>query len=609
MHKKAEQNITQMFDAIVLLQTLEQYQTFCYNLYLLATYYADKPHALKSAGSKNYTYDSVGNTVNRNGDTITYNPLNKPATLTNHSNNKTVTFTYGAGGQRYMKQTSDGKQTYYLGKAYEEQVEDNTEKQICYITLGGKTIGTHTEVKDTNYVTTNPLYNEATYNRYFHTDALGSITAITDDSGRVVERRSYEAFGKIRAMDYGLTSNHAIIPTNTVTQTTRAFTGHEQIAELSGLIHMNARVYDSDIGRFLSADTIIQDPYDSQAYNRYSYVRNNPMVFTDPSGHSWFSKLWDKIKPYVIAVVVAVIAVYTGGLALGAMGYGSIGAAINAGAYGAIAVSGAVGGFAAGVSSGLLNGASLGDSMAMGMQGAAYGAIGAVTAGYIGGIKSGMIRASLHGITRAAISKAQGNTWHAGFWSGFASSALAPVAGSARTFEGKVAMSAIVGGTASELGGGKFANGAVTGAFVMMYNELGHENTLTQAQFEREYERFQANDSGLIDVSGLFSGIVLAPFRILAGVGKLFSFESRIVYTIGGKTANQEYHAWRYVDADGVSRTLVRKEIDSLMSNMTLKQGFNKAIINVENNTYQVNMFKFKNNTINIGSIHAPTGR
>ncbi len=193
------------------------------------------PHAVNSAGGRVYDYDLVGNMTNRNGDTITYTPLNKPATLTNHLNNKTVTFTYGAGGQRYMKQTSDGKYTFYLGKAYEEQVEDNTEKQICYITLGGKTIGTHTEVKDTNYVTTNPHYNEATYNRYFHTDALGSITAITDDSGTVVERRSYEAFGKIRAMDYG-TNNNTIA--NTTIQTTRAFTGHEQIAELSGLIHM-----------------------------------------------------------------------------------------------------------------------------------------------------------------------------------------------------------------------------------------------------------------------------------------------------------------------------------------------------------------------------------
>ena len=48
---------------------------------------------------------------------------------------------------------------------------------------------------------------------------------------------------------------------------------------------MNARLYDPTIGRFISADTIIQAPYDSQSYNRYSYVRNNPMKYTDPTGH------------------------------------------------------------------------------------------------------------------------------------------------------------------------------------------------------------------------------------------------------------------------------------------------------------------------------------
>jgi len=315
-------------------------------------------------------------------------------------------------------------------------------------------------------------------------------------------------------MNYG-TNNNTLA--NLTTQSTRAFTGHEQISEISGLIHMNARVYDSDIGRFLSADTIIQDPHDSQSYNRYSYVRNNPMVFTDPSGHSWFSKLWDKIGTYVIAVVVAVIAVYTGGLALMSMtGASTAAAASGMATISQLAVAGAVGGFAAGVSAGLLGGASLGDSLQMGMQGAVYGAIGAVTAGYIGGIKSGIIRSSLHGITRAAISKAQGGKWSAGFWSGFASSALAPLASSASTFEGKIAMSAIVGGTASELGGGKFANGAVTGAFVMMYNEMGHTyktNVQTPAE-RREFERFQANDKGLVDVSEIFIPVG----RLISGV-------------------------------------------------------------------------------------------
>jgi len=264
-------------------------------------YDSAKPHALTSAGSRTYVYDhgieGVGNMTNRNGDHISYNAMNKPSVLQG-KNGKTVKFYYDTSGQRYQKE-AEGIRTYYIGKSYEEQVEDNRHKQICYITIAGKTVGEHVEVLDTDYVTSNPHYHEATYNRYFHTDALGSITAITDDAGKVVERRSYEPFGKIRAMDYGLSANHAIIPTNTVVQTTRAYTGHEQIAEIDGLIHMNARVYDSDIGRFLSADTVIQDPLDSQAYNRYSYVRNNPMKFTDPTGHSWLSKAWHKIVHWV----------------------------------------------------------------------------------------------------------------------------------------------------------------------------------------------------------------------------------------------------------------------------------------------------------------------
>ena len=446
------------------------------------TYYADKPHALKSAGNRNYTYDSVGNTVNRNGDTITYTPLNKPATLTNHLNNKTVTFTYGAGGQRYMKQTSDGKYTFYLGKAYEEQVEDNTEKQICYITLGGKTIGTHTEVKDTNYVTTNPHYNEATYNRYFHTDALGSITAITDDSGTVVERRSYEAFGKIRAMDYG-TNNNTIA--NTTIQTTRAFTGHEQIAELSGLVHMNARIYDSDIGRFLSADTVVQDPHDSQAYNRYSYARNNPMKYTDPTGNSWWTKFRDKwLKPILAIVVSAVLVIATGGAFTAALGsfWGSVATGALAGAASGAIMTGTLSGTLKGAAFGAISaGVAFGIGEQFGHAGSIFGK----------NVKAGQafIKATAHGLSRGVISMAQGGTFKSGFASGFSSSFFSPgteLGGDgAGGFTLRTTIAGVVGGTASEIGGGKFANGAVSGAFVHMFNAEARgwrvRNALTQA--------------------------------------------------------------------------------------------------------------------------------
>ncbi|MDD3592458.1 MAG: FG-GAP-like repeat-containing protein [Sulfurovum sp.] len=246
-------------------------------------YESSRPYAVTSVGSRVYQYDDVGNVVYRNGDTITYNLHNKPSTITSGSTNKTTKFYYGIDDQRFKKVFDNNLYTYYIDKSYEEQVEGYETREICYINIGGKTVGIHTEVKNTYYDPSHANYNEASYNRYFHTDALGSITAITDDNGSVVKRRSYDAFGKIRALDYGTNDNRSLL--DRVIETTRAYTGHEQVAEVPGLIHMNARVYDSDIGRFLSADTIIQNPYDSQYFNRYSYVRNNPVNYTDPTGH------------------------------------------------------------------------------------------------------------------------------------------------------------------------------------------------------------------------------------------------------------------------------------------------------------------------------------
>jgi len=497
------------------------------------------PHAVNSAGTRAYKYDEVGNMTDRNGDLISYNPLNKPSTLTNHLNNKTVTFTYGAGGQRYQKQTSDGILTYYIGKMYEEQTEDNTEKQTCYITLGGKTIGTHVEVKDTDYVTNNPHYNEATYNRYFHTDALGSITAITDDAGTVVERRSYEPFGKIRAMDYG-TNNNTLA--NTTIQTTRAFTGHEQIAELSGLVHMNARIYDSDIGRFLSADTVIQDPHDSQSYNRYSYVRNNPLKYTDPTGNSWWTKFRDKwLKPIVSIVISAVIIAAT-------MGYGAL-ASTWVGGLNAVQAGALVGGISGGIMTGSLTGA---------VKGAIFGAISAGVANGIGNIGESMAsswgasaakagRALLHGLSRAAITRAQGGKFSAGFWSGFAGSALSGISAQANTFSGKLIIQSVVGGTASELGGGKFANGAVSAAFVMMFNDWLHDASNLAAGFgdtvsfglTSAFRETYGYDSVIDYDSGLYLGgevatIGLGGARLVyAGIAKSLS--------ISGMSARQAF--------------------------------------------------------------------
>jgi RHS repeat-associated protein len=92
--------------------------------------------------------------------------------------------------------------------------------------------------------------------RYFHTDNLGSIAVITDGTtGAVVERDSYDAWGKRRCLNGS--DNPSCIPATF--QTTRGFTGQEELADV-GLVHLNGRVYDPLIGRMMSADPMVPPP-------------------------------------------------------------------------------------------------------------------------------------------------------------------------------------------------------------------------------------------------------------------------------------------------------------------------------------------------------------
>jgi len=134
--------------------------------------------------------------------------------------------------------------------------------------------------------------------RYLHYDSLGSVDTITNQQGSVVQRTAYTPFGEQLELKKAPKSI-----------TNRGYTGHEHI-EGTRFIHMNARLYDPTIGRFLSADTIIQDPYDSQSYNRYSYVRNNPMKYSDPTGHSWWTRHRYRILG-TVSVIVGVLLIQT----------------------------------------------------------------------------------------------------------------------------------------------------------------------------------------------------------------------------------------------------------------------------------------------------------
>ena len=82
-----------------------------------------------------------------------------------------------------------------------------------------------------------------------------------------------------RSSPYG---EYRVTPTSDLTD--KGFTGHAQNDEVA-LIYMRARYYVPGVGRFASADSIVPDPLNPQSFNRYSYVFNNPLVFSDFTGH------------------------------------------------------------------------------------------------------------------------------------------------------------------------------------------------------------------------------------------------------------------------------------------------------------------------------------
>jgi len=121
--------------------------------------------------------------------------------------------------------------------------------------------------------------NNVSVNRYLFHNHQGSVIRIAEANGSVLESFDYAPFGERR-------SPTVTNPTGAgqgTAKTNRGYTGHEMLDSFS-IVHMNGRIYDSQLGRFLQADPVIQDPGNTQNFNRYTYVWNNPLAYTDPSG-------------------------------------------------------------------------------------------------------------------------------------------------------------------------------------------------------------------------------------------------------------------------------------------------------------------------------------
>ncbi|MBT8423317.1 MAG: hypothetical protein KJP03_09385, partial [Gammaproteobacteria bacterium] len=404
------------------------------------------PHAVTSIGSQVYTYDDNGNNLTGGGRTIVYSTFDKPTSITKSGN--TVTFAYSADRSRYRRvdqDTSGTTTTRYIGNVEIIVRPNGTQERKRYIAGTAIETGFYSGGSETSRETI-----------YTLKDHLGSLDVIVGEDGQIEQKLSFGPWGQRRdASNWEElnTSNQLIDlgPSFDTGLTKRGFTGHEMVDSV-GIIHMNGRIYDPFIGRFLQSDNFVQDPTNTQSHNRYSYVWNNPLNATDPSGEFVFTLIAMAavatakvaIDWYIVAAIFAVA--------------GTMDALIAGADLSDAFVSGIISGVSAGAFNGVGNvlGGKLGEKLGqhlLTVKILAHGAIGGITSVLQGG-KFG------HGFASAAFTAAA---------TSFNSSAHIDKSNNGFSWK-RVAIGATIGGSASKLSGGKFANGAMTGAFSQALN-------------------------------------------------------------------------------------------------------------------------------------------
>jgi RHS repeat-associated protein len=439
-----------------------------------------RPHGVTSISggsiSTTFTYDADGNQTSGLGRSLVYTSYNKPSSITQGA--RTISFLDDTEHQRFKQVTPEGTTLYISGFGVLAELNNpgaTSAKWTDYVSVGNVRVGMRVNASGT-----------LTW-LYFKTDHLGSISVLTSGGGAVVQHLSYDAWGKRR------NPNGTDDTTGSITsQATRGFTGEEELS-VAGLIHLNGRVYDPILARFTSADPTVTDPLNPQDWNRYSYVGNDPLTFTDPNGFDFFgdffggiadffTNVFDTVTNFFATNPIARAILQVGATLVISAILGPEGAlatlGLNAGGVAAVAAFGGAA-IATGLSGGNL-GQVLKAGVIAGATAFAFAGLGVVTPASAAPLGSaafnpGNYAANVAG--SAAIgclsSVASGGSCASGAAAAAVGSALSPITNSvfpqAQSNLGEriggTLVQATAGGLASVAGGGKFANGAVTAGF------------------------------------------------------------------------------------------------------------------------------------------------
>lgn len=214
-----------------------------------------------------YLYDANGNMTSDGTQCREYNDANQLKKVKKCSDNKTIAeYVYDHTGKRIIKK--EYKNGILERTVYSPSDEYET---VVLASNGAKLNTTYYKVNDEVVAKKNPDGNI----NYYHNDHLGSNSVLTNQSGAVVEKTTYEPYGEVKSGG---------------TKSKFGYTGQEKDQE-TGLNYYDSRYYDPHLQRFVQPDTMLPDVYDPQQLNRYSYANNNPLRYTDPTGHGVFDKL------------------------------------------------------------------------------------------------------------------------------------------------------------------------------------------------------------------------------------------------------------------------------------------------------------------------------
>ncbi|MCL1670506.1 RHS repeat-associated core domain-containing protein [Elizabethkingia ursingii] len=396
---------------------------------------------LNTTGKQNY--------LNAQIQRVIYNENNDPLYIQGKKGD--VRFEYGLSGARQVV-TFGAKATgaiddlavsswegtftkYYSEDGSFEVVRNNTtgeEKHILYI---GNT------PYDSNLVYLKDFTQSSGSYKFLHKDYLGSILTISDEEGNLVQEAHFDAWGQLVAGSISLLD--------------RGYTSHEHFEDV-GIIHMNGRLYDPLLRRFLNADENIQDPNNTQNYNKYGYVLNNPLMYNDPNGE--FLQVLFAIFQIISLVIAAVqlvsmiVLLATGNITFGQFLKFFLVQAVSALVSYGVGELFKAGGFAIKV---------LGETTAK------------------------LAKPLVHALSQGVLSVMRGES----FVNGFGTALLASVAagfglnlGGTEKWSralGATVSGAIGGGVGSVLTGGNFWQGAATGAIIGLFNDSMHDSKLS----------------------------------------------------------------------------------------------------------------------------------